>query len=134
VWPREVQCILHLPTTVSPGRIIQSYQALFEAIMPVVERYNLVVEVGQWPLTKESGKVVIERSFLSHEVKLPNLRIDTGIGVCDFAPLVSHLHSPRVVLENLIEAVIKTGSKDKLRLQELEIGLRLAKTIFSPES
>lgn len=114
-------------------RLVQAYEALFDAIMPVVEKYNLVVEVGQSPVTKESGKVIIERFFLSHEVKLPNLRIETGRGYCEFGPLVSHLHSPRVVLENLIEAVNRTGQKDKLRLQELEIGLRLAKAIFSPE-
>lgn len=114
-------------------RFVQAYQALFEAIMPVVEKYKLVVEVGQSSVTNQSGKVKIERSFLSYEVKLPNLRTDTGRGICEFGPLVFHLYSPRVVLENLIEAVIRTGQKDNLRLQELEIGLRLAKAILSDD-
>lgn len=101
--------------------------------MPVVEKYSLVVEVGQSTVTDSSGKVTDERSFLSHEVKLPNLRTNTGIGICDFGPLVFYLYSPRKVLENLIEAVTRRGQKDKLKLQDLEIGRRVVKAIFSAE-
>lgn len=48
-------------------------------------------------------------------------------------PELNNLYSSRVVLENLIEAVINENLKDELKLQELQIGMRVVKAIFSAE-
>jgi hypothetical protein len=111
--------------------IEEAYLALFGAIWPVVKVYNLVVEVGESSSTNKSGKVTLEPLSLSHELWLPHLRTERSIS--SIGPELHNLYAPREVLENLIEAVNGARQNDKLKLQHLEISLKLAKAIFAED-
>ena len=123
----------------SPARhdVHQAYMDLFKAIKPVVDMHNLEVEVGKTASTDDSGHETFEPFFLSYKVKPPSLwttmqrNEDTMWTISSVGPELDNLYSPREVLENLIEAVIKLRQNDKLKVQQLKIGLNLAKAILS---
>ena len=115
----------------------QAYMDLFEAIKPVVDMHHLEVEVGKRSSTDDSGDVTFDPIFLSFKVNLPGLwttmwrEQQTIAAVSDVFAELHNLYSPRVVLENLIEALVRLSQNDKLKLQQLQISLNLAKAILS---
>ena len=116
-----------------------AYLDLFKAIKPVVDLYNLEVEVGRTASTDDSRHKTFVPLFLSYRVEPPALwttmwrNNQTMWTISSVGQELDNLYSPRVILENLIEAVIKLSQNDEVKVQQLKIGLRLTNAVFATE-
>lgn len=105
--------------------LIKAYDVFFEVIKPVLKKYGTSVKVGEmyegdpntgiWLFTIDLGQNGLSKNNAEIEiyqtVKVPDV--------------VSSLLNPARILENLLKSLIGAAEKNKEKMKEFEIALRI---------
>jgi hypothetical protein len=112
--------------------VVKAYQALFDAMWPLLDKYDTTVEVGRDIDHNAVLKISLEPD-LSKSVFLIHIPLAGEGRRPSLYPvheeLVSYLYEPNVILQNLILAVSEGAQKNREKVRELDFALRLVKAL-----
>ena len=112
--------------------VVKAYQALFDAMWPLLDKYDTTVEVGRDIDHNAVLKIFLDPD-LSKSVFLTYIPLaEEGRRPLLFPvheELVSYLYEPNVILQNLILAVSEDAQKIREKVSELDFALRLVKAL-----
>ena len=110
--------------------IVDAYQALFNAIWPLLDKYNATVEVGR-DLGHNAILKISPTSHVSKSVLLKSIdgKRDRPLAFPVGKELVPYLYEPKVILQNLILAVSEGAQKNQEKIRELNFALRFVKAL-----
>jgi hypothetical protein len=112
-------------------QVIKSYEALLDAVIPVIRKYSARIEVG---LQLTSWFRSNKESSTGYPIQLD----DSGLSICHgdtarkihVGDVFDHLYTPTKILENTILALIEASEKNKNKVKELLLALRLVRALF----
>ena len=112
--------------------VVKAYQALFDAMWPLLDKYDTTVEVGRDIDHNAVLKIFLDPD-LSKSVFLKYISLAGEGRRPSLFPLheelVSYLYEPNVILQNLILAVSEGAKKNREKVRELDFALRLVKAL-----
>jgi hypothetical protein len=127
-----LRCITYDPKGDTTETVVKAYQALFDAMWPLLDKYDTTVEVGRDIDHNAVLKIALEPD-LSKSVFLTYIPLaEEGRRPLLFPvheELVSYLYEPNVILQNLILAVSEDAQKIREKVSELDFALRLVKAL-----
>jgi len=111
--------------------VVKAYQALFDAMWPLLDKFDTTVEVGRD--IDHNAVLKISLVHLSKSVFLTYIPLVGEGRRPSLFPvheeLVSYLYEPNVILQNLILAVSEGAQKNREKVRELDFALRLVKAL-----
>ena len=111
--------------------VVNAYQALFDAMWPLLDKFDTTVEVGRD--IDHNAVLKISLVYLSKSVFLTYIPLAGEGRRPSLFPvheeLVSYLYEPNVILQNLILAVSEGAQKNREKVRELDFALRLVKAL-----
>ena len=106
------------------GDVAAAYDALFEAIIPILEEYGTTLEVGGIPEYDKSYRYRVilteQKCFVEDEEKSYPASVD-GI--------LHYLYEPTKILQNLVSALIEAAERNREKIWELKMALRFVKAL-----
>ena len=123
ITEQVLKSILYGPIGNTKQDLIEAYRSLFDFAKLALQRYNTNFEVG----IKGGSSIVLDynNGFIYQDAKKPH--ITHNISLSDAIP---YLLPTKNIIENLILATTEGKEKNKERIKELKLALRLVKALF----
>lgn len=126
ITEQVLKAITYDPKKNTEEDLAKAYEVFFDAIKPVLKKYGALVKVGEYyegnPNEGDFWHNTIELSYKN----LIESRDDTDdSGIVQVFDVISHLFKPTKILENLLEALISAAEKNKEKMKEFEVALRI---------
>jgi post-segregation antitoxin CcdA/integrase-like protein len=123
ITEQVLKSVLYDPKGNTKQDLIEAYESLFDFAKLALQRYNTNFEVG----IKEGNSIVLDcnNGFIYHDKKEPYPSY--SISLSDAMP---YLLPTKNIIENLILATTEGKEKNKGRIKELQLALRLVKALF----
>ena len=131
-----LRAIIYDPNGNTNDDVIKAYEALFNAIRPLLIQYDTRIDVGKIrhyndPECKEisyQDSILLEKVglILYDEHSVPGLAYANSTSVAEILPYV---YKPVTILENLIIALIDAAQKNRDKIKELEFALRFIRVL-----
>ena len=123
ITEQVLKSILYDPKGNTRQDLIEAYESLFDFAKLALQRYNVNFEVG----IKDESSIVLDcnNGFIYRDNKKPYMTYN--ISLHDAIP---YLFPTKNIIENLILATTEGKEKNKDRIKELQLALRLVKALF----
>lgn len=105
--------------------LAKAYEVFFEAIKPVLKKYGAWVKVGDYYEGDPDAEVWHITIGLSHYSLFKTISELDESKTVQVSDVVSELFNPTRILENLLEALINAAEKNKEKMKEFEVALRI---------
>jgi Post-segregation antitoxin CcdA len=124
ITEQVLKSILHDPKWDTKQDLIEAYESLFDFAKLVLQRYNTNFEVG----IKEGSSIILDynNGFIYQDNNKPH--VAHSISLPDAIP---YLLPTKNIIENLMLATTEGEEKNKDRIKELQLALRLVKALFN---
>ncbi len=110
---------------VTKSEINAAYQKLFDAMLPAMKKFGASVDVGSIPFYDKDGNY-----SSSSDV---TLGVDGNLWIDDVEDTTKieyvSLGSPKIILSNFIESLVKASERNKIKLKELEIFRKIVEAL-----
>ncbi len=124
ITEQVLKSILYDPKGKTKQDLIEAYESLFDFAKLALQRYNVSFEVG----IKDESSIILDcnNGFIYRDTKNPY--VTHSISLHDAIP---YLLPTKNIIENLIMVTTEGKEKNKDRIKELQLALRLVKVLFN---
>jgi hypothetical protein len=106
--------------------VVKAYRALFDSTATLLDKYSLWVEVGD--SEEEYEKIFLAKGWVPADLwrKDKESKIYHDCNVDDILEL---LYEPKIILQNLVFALLEKAEKNKKKIKELQLVMRFVKAL-----
>jgi Post-segregation antitoxin CcdA/Integrase repeat unit len=126
ITEQVLKSILYDPKGNTKQDLIEAYESLFDFAKLALQKYNTNLEVG----IKGGSSIVLDynNGFIYQDTTKPNITHNISL-----PEAIPYLLPTKNILENLILATTEGKEKNKDRIKELKLALRLVKALFDED-
>lgn len=125
ITEQVLKAITYDPKKNTKEDLANAYEVFFEAIKPVLKKYGTGINVGKYYEGDPNADIYHVTLNLNQYNLYKNVEMNDDSVIVHVADVVSELYNPTKILENLLQALVIAAEKNKEKMKEFEVALRI---------